>query len=73
MSFKKDSLMAELSIMLEKEREMRDLYTEVLRRVENNMLTDKIRLIRDEEEKHIGYVEIIIGLFEDETPREKEV
>ena len=70
MSFKKEVLMSELEIMLEKEKEMRDLYSHILSKLENNMLFEKIKRIKDEEEKHIGCVKIIIGLFEDETPTE---
>ena len=62
--------MSELKIMLEKEKEMRDLYNEILKDLENLHLKKKIESIRDEEIKHVSYVEILISLFE-EGPAEE--
>jgi rubrerythrin len=56
-------LKAEFQVMMEKEIEMKDLYSEILERVENNYVHEKIRTIRDDEVRHIGYVEIIISLL----------
>jgi rubrerythrin len=65
MSFRKEVLLSELKIMMEKEREMRDLYDQILKKLENTYLEEKIRRIRDDEVKHMGYVEIIMSMFSD--------
>ena len=65
MSFRKEVLISELKIMMEKEREMRDLYDQILRKLENTYLEEKIRRIRDDEVRHMGYVEIIMSMFSD--------
>jgi rubrerythrin len=59
-------LKAELGVMLEKEKEMKDLYVQILDRVENNFISRKIEFLAKEEEKHMGYVEIILSLLENE-------
>jgi rubrerythrin len=64
MSFKQDVLMSELGIMLEKEREMKELYSEILKRLENTSLRTKVEFILKEEIRHIGYVEILISMLE---------
>ena len=68
MSFRKDALMSELRILLEKEREMKNLYNEILNKLENPTLHGKIMRIKDDEVRHIGYVDILISLFESEEP-----
>lgn len=68
MSFKKDALMSELRLMMEKEREMRTLYDDMLRRLSNPFIRKNIEIIRDDEIRHMGYVKIMISLFEGETP-----
>ena len=67
MSFDKEVLTSELTILMEKEREMRDLYDRILMKLENTTLRKRIMAIRDDETKHIGYVEIIMSLLENET------
>ena len=67
MGFRKDTLMSELRVMLEKEKEMRDLYMVILKDLEDPSLHEKIRVLKEEEERHMGYVEIIMSLFEDEV------
>jgi rubrerythrin len=57
---------------MEKEREMRDLYNQILKRIENTYLEEKIRGIRDDEVKHMGYVEIIMSMFSDVEVKEGE-
>ena len=56
-------LESELKIIMEKEVEMRDLYDEIINRCENNYICRKIIAIRDDEIKHIGYVEIMLSLL----------
>ena len=68
MSFKKEALMSELGLMMEKEREMKTLYDEMLKKLSNTFIRKKIEFIRDDEIKHMGYVRIMISLFEDENP-----
>ena len=67
MSFRKDVLMSELKIMMEKEREMKNFYSEILRKLENPTIHEKIMRLRDDKVRHMGYVEILISLFESET------
>ncbi len=64
MGFKHDVLVSELSIMLSKEREMFNLYNGILEKLENARLQKRLMLIRDDEKKHIGYVQILLSLFE---------
>ena len=66
MSFDKEVLGSELRILMEKEREMRDLYNRILVELDNNTLHKRIMAIRDDETKHIGYVEIIMSLLDAE-------
>lgn len=54
---------AEFQMMLSKEAEMRDLYSGILKRVENNYISKKIMSIRDDEIKHMGYVKIMLSLL----------
>lgn len=56
-------LKAEFQMMMGKEIEIRELYSKILERVENNYVHKKIRTIRDDEVRHIGYVEIMISLL----------
>jgi rubrerythrin len=65
MGFKKEVLLSELKIMLEKEREMKVMYDEILKDLDSPGLYAKISRIRNDEVKHMGLVEIIIGLMED--------
>jgi rubrerythrin len=66
MNFDKEVLTSELKILMEKEREMRDLYNRILEKLDNPTLNKRIMSIRDDERKHMGYVEIIISLIENE-------
>ncbi len=65
MVFKQEILMSELRIMLEKEREMRELYGEILKKLEDPTLHARIQAIYKDEIKHIGYVEIIMSMLEE--------
>jgi rubrerythrin len=56
-------LESEFRIMMEKEVEMRDLYNEIIDRAENNFICKKVMAIRDDEIRHIGYVEIMLSLL----------
>ena len=56
-------LESEFRIMMEKEVEMRDIYNEIIERAENNYICKKVMVIRDDEIRHIGYVEIILSLL----------
>jgi rubrerythrin len=60
----KQILEAEFQMMLSKENEMKELYDEILKRVENQHVRNKIEAIRNDEIKHMGYVEIILSLLE---------
>jgi rubrerythrin len=56
-------LRAEFQMMLSKETEVRDLYSGILERVENNYISKKIMSIRDDKIMHMGYVEIMLNLL----------
>ena len=66
MGFDKEVLISELKILMEKESEMRDLYNRILVKLDNPTLHSKIMSIRDDETKHMAYVEIIMSLIENE-------
>ena len=70
MGFKHDLLLSELRIMLAKEKEMLALYIGILEKLENPRLHERLRAIRDDERKHVGYVEILLSLFEEPPDRE---
>jgi rubrerythrin len=60
----KQVLEAEFQMMLSKEKELKELYEEILKRVENPYVRKKIEAIRNDEVKHMGYVEIMLSLLE---------
>ena len=70
MSFEQEMMMSELKIMLEKEREMKALYSKILESLEHVTLRKKVEFILKEEIRHMGYVEILMSLLED-GPSEK--
>ena len=57
-------LEAEFQMILSKETEMRELYNEILKRVENQHIRKKIETVRNDKIKHMGYVEIILSLLD---------
>jgi rubrerythrin len=56
-------LRAEFQVMMEKEIEMKDLYNNILNRIENEYVRKKLNAIRKDELRHIGYIEIMISLL----------
>lgn len=71
MSSKQEILMSELNIMLEKEREMMNLYNGILDELEHVRLIERVSVIRDDEIKHIGYVKILMSLLEGGPEKEE--
>lgn len=63
MSFELQVIQSELKMMLSKEREMRELYDRILKNCENEYICKRIRAIRDDEKKHMGYVKIMTSLL----------
>jgi rubrerythrin len=61
--FRNQLLLSEFKLLMDKEREMRDLYNHILEKVESTHISDRVRAIRDDEERHMGYVEIILSLL----------
>lgn len=54
---------------IKSEVEARDIYLEIARNVENAFLSDKLRFIADEEEKHKEYLESVYKMqFQKEIP-----
>jgi rubrerythrin len=56
-------LKAEFQVMMEKEIEMRDLYSGILERIETEHVRKRLDTIRKDEVRHIGYIEIIMSLL----------
>ncbi len=56
-------LKAEFQMMLSKETDLMDLYSRILERVENHHVRRGIEAIRDDQIRHMGYVEIMLSLL----------
>lgn len=61
--FRRQAQVSEFQMMLSKEAEIKELYDDILKSVENNRIRKTITLIRDQKMKHMAYVKIMISLL----------